>query len=124
LRQRFGVHINHRITGDAEMSTTAVEAELMPEASLINVPIFTGSGFQLAGAPTEIMLLVTKMVPATAPDGGTGAVNVASVGISLSPHALKELAVLLTETVQKIESEQGVLNTPFLSERAAGKPAS
>lgn len=83
---------------------------------LVDAPAFNAMSFQVSASGTGCIVVISDVRPVISKDG-PGAVSVAACSITMSHHALKELAFILQDTVRQVEAAQGEIRTPWLDER-------
>lgn len=85
---------------------------------LFDVPRAAISNFNISVAPTEFIVVCSSHHPSIL-DGQIVLRPKPEIMLAMSPQASKDLAALLSDAVANYERELGVIDTPFLRERAA-----
>lgn|GEM_PF-5741236 len=86
-------------------------------AQVITAPRFYMSSVQAFFASNDVALVLGHTTPSLK-DGAFGdPVSQAVAVINMSPQSAKELMLLLKSGLEEIESQFGLLRTPFIDER-------
>lgn len=90
--------------------------------SKLNAPHYYASAIQIAFAGNDCTLIFSRPHPGTVtsgPDTGQSVIGEEpQCVLSLSVSSMKDLALLLDDTIKQYESEWGSIQTPFTRERA------
>jgi len=84
------------------------------ENKLIVVPQFAVNTVQVASNGVDVVITFSRLVP-TNDDAGVGLTP--ACALSMSRGAAVELSVVLAELSEKLSSDLGEIDTPFLRER-------
>lgn len=83
------------------------------------------SAVHLQWAGNDPTLIFQRSRPATEPDGSicrTAAINEVTVMLQVSPGTLKDLMLILQDTLAQYENEFGEITTPFTRRKSSKTP--
>lgn len=98
--------------------TDQTSQSVEPAPTMMGVPKFSVSLFNLNVSPTEFNILGSSSMPGVSSSGEVVMGQRPECVVAMSPHAAKELMMLLQEMVAKYEEMAGPLKTPFIEERS------
>lgn len=93
---------------------TGAEAGALP-----NVPAHAVDSFSLTVTGTSAIMMLGRVTPLLGAEGIGNLVSIPAAILTMSPHAMKELSIILSDAVAKFEAENGELRTPFTVERSS-----
>lgn len=91
-----------------------------------DLPSLFGSSFNVSWSSNECCVVVCRTLPAVAPpeDGSVHGFSSPVAALHMSPHAAKDLCLLLMEGLARYEGDWGPLETEFVRSRGrAGAPS-
>lgn len=102
------------------ISSSSEEKEAPSRLLPISAPVYTPVLFSVAGSANEVHVILAEPRPLMPLPDHAGATRFDPVAaIRLSPHAAKDLVLLLQDAVERFENEYGPITTEYSKGRAA-----
>jgi hypothetical protein len=98
--------------------------ENLDDLKILDAPNFVAQSMSIQGNGNGFLLLFQQRLPLQTPDGALymkALKNTVVATVTLSPQTLKDLSLVLSDTVGRYEKEFGKIETPYTRRRAANE---